>query len=82
MVYSSNAQHAHMNFISGRIITIKLKAIYLNPDELKLLVEQIIDFDSFNQNRYDLWSLFIIQELDPIFQILNGPTYPHLVKNF
>lgn len=61
---------------------IKLKTMDLNQNYLKLLVEQIIDFDSFSQNGYYLWSFFRVQEWSPIFDMLNGPTYPHLVKDF
>lgn len=60
---------------------IKPKTIDLNQDDLKLLVEQIVDFDSFNQNGYDLQSFFIVQEQSLIFDMLNVLTYPYLVKD-
>lgn len=62
-------------------MTIKPKTMDLNQDDLKLLVEQIIDFDSFTQNGYDLWRFVIVQEWSSFFDILNGPTYIHLVKD-
>ncbi|CAL5202945.1 unnamed protein product [Lathyrus oleraceus] len=82
MASLSNAQHAQMNVISDRSMTIKPRAMDLNQEDLKLLVEQIIDFNSFSHNGYDLWSFFRIQEWAPIFEMRNGPNYPHLVKNF
>lgn len=82
MASSSNAQHAHMNVASDKSMTIKPKPTNLNQDEYNLLVEQIIDFDSFNQNGYDLWSFFKIHEWNPILNMLNRPNYPLLVKDF
>lgn len=62
-------------------MTIKPKAMDLNQDGLKLLVEQIVNFDSFSQNGYDVWSFFRVQELSLIFDMLYSPTYPYLVKD-
>ncbi|XP_050897528.1 uncharacterized protein LOC127104386 [Lathyrus oleraceus] len=54
----------------------------LNQDDLKLLVEQITDFDYFSKNGYNLWIFFKVQEWSSFFDMLNGSTYPYLVKDF
>lgn len=55
--------------------------MYIGKEDLKLLVEQIVDFNSFNQNGYSLWSYFIVQEWSSFFDMLNGPTYPHMEQS-
>lgn len=55
MASSSKAQNAHMIINSGKSVKIKPKTMNLNQDDLKLLMEQIVDFDYFNQNGYNLW---------------------------
>lgn len=50
------------------------KTMNLNLKDLKLLVEQIVDFDSFNKNGYDLWSYFRVQKWSSFFEMMNGPT--------
>lgn len=64
-------------------MTINPETMQLNQDDIKLLVGKIVgfDFDSFSQNGYNLYSLFRIQEWSSSFDMLNGPTYPHLVKD-
>lgn len=78
MATSSNT---HMIVKFGKSMTIKPKTMDLNQSDLKLLVEKIVNVDSFIQNGYDLWSFFRVQECFSIFDMLNGPTYPHLVKD-
>ncbi|CAL5196258.1 unnamed protein product [Lathyrus oleraceus] len=78
----SFAQHAHMIVEFVKSLTIKSKTMAINQEDLKLLVEQIIDFDSSNQNGYDSWSYFRVQEWSSFFDMLNEPTYPHLVRDF
>jgi len=41
-----------------------------------------VDFASLKRNGMDLESLIAVQELFPYFDMLNGPTYVTLVKNF
>lgn len=70
-----------MNVESGKSLTIKPKTINIKKENLKLIVKQIIDFDSFNHNGYDLLSFFIVQKWYSFVDMLNGPTYPHLVRD-
>lgn len=82
MASSSKAQTAHMIVNSRKSITIKPKTMNLNQDDLKLLVEQIFNFDSFSQNGYNLCRFFKTQEWSSFFDMMNEPTYPYLVKYF
>lgn len=44
----ASSSNAHMIVKTGKSMTIKPKTMNLNQDDLKLLVEQIVDFDSFS----------------------------------
>ena len=41
-----------------------------------------MDFASLKRNGMNLESLIIVQEMFPYFDMLNGPTYVTLVKDF
>jgi len=44
--------------------------------------ESPVDFASLKRNRMNLESLITVQEMFPYFDMLNGPTYVTLVKDF
>jgi len=44
--------------------------------------ESPVDFASLKRNGMELESLIAVQELFPYFDMLNGPTYVTLVKDF
>jgi len=44
--------------------------------------ESPMDFTSLKRNGMDLESLITVQEMFPYFEMLNGPTYVTLVKDF
>lgn len=54
----------------------------IKENDLKSIVEQVIDFKSFEVNGYSLKEHFKVQGWMQFFNILNGPTYPFLVKDF
>lgn len=54
----------------------------VRENELKLILEKIMDFESFSVNGYPLRDYFEVKGWIPQFEILNGPTYPYLVKDF
>lgn len=54
----------------------------VRENELKLTMEEIVDFESFNVNGYPLKEYFEVQGWMPYFEMLNGPIYPYLVNNF
>ncbi|XP_050878078.1 uncharacterized protein LOC127081894 [Lathyrus oleraceus] len=53
----------------------------IRENDLKLIMEQIVDFKSFEVNVYPLKEHFEFQRWLHLFDILNGPTYPYLVKD-
>jgi len=51
-------------------------------DSFEVQSESPVDFASLKRNRMDLESLIAVQEMFPYFEMLNGPTYVTLVKDF
>lgn len=54
----------------------------LREEDLNLIIEQIIDFECFRFNGFALKTYFKAQGWMNYFEMLNGPTFPYLVKNF
>ena len=61
---------------------IKSKAMVIPLDSFKVQSESPVDFASLKRNGMDLESLITVQEMFPYFEMLNGPTYVTLVKDF
>jgi len=51
-------------------------------DSFEVQSESPVDFASLKRNGMDLESLIAVQEMFPYFEMLNGPTYLTLVKDF
>jgi len=51
-------------------------------DSFEVQSESPVDFASLKRNGMDLESLITVQEMFPYFDMLNGPTYVTLVKDF
>ena len=51
-------------------------------DNLEVLCELIIDFESLKENGFDLYEEVKAQGWDKYFDRLVGPTFPILVKEF
>lgn len=77
----SYSQKTPMNVESGKSIHIKPRTMDISKEDLKLIVENIVDFKSFNLNGYSLWNFFKELKWELTIDMLNGPTYPHLVRN-
>src|SRR4030043_2149890 len=71
-----------VNTSSGKSLNIKPNTTSVPKDSLKVLVEQVIDFDSLLRNGIQVSRFFSAQSLNPFFRIHHGPTYTELVKNF
>jgi hypothetical protein len=54
----------------------------LRYDELRLVTEQSVDFESLRINQHDLRGYFETQGWIDYFDMLNGSIYPYLVKDF
>ncbi|XP_050878186.1 uncharacterized protein LOC127082005 [Lathyrus oleraceus] len=66
---------------SGKALKIKHRTLMLRKDDLKLIIEQIVDFESFRVNGFSLKASFEVQGWINYFKMLNGPTSPYLVKD-
>jgi len=51
-------------------------------ESFEVQIESPVDFASLNRNRMDMDTLMAAQEMFPYFDMLNGPTYVKLVKDF
>ena len=60
---------------SGKALKIKPNTTNVSKDSLKVLVEQVVDFDSLMRNGVQVSRFFSAQSLNPFFQIHHGPTY-------
>ncbi|MCI21366.1 50S ribosomal protein L16, partial [Trifolium medium] len=56
--------------------------IEISYNKLDLVMEQHVDFESLRANGYDVKKLFQDQGWLGYFDILNGPVYTELVKDF
>jgi len=61
---------------------IKSKTMAIPFESFEVQSESPVDFASLKRNEMDLESLIAVQELFPYFDMLNGPTYVTLVKDF
>jgi len=61
---------------------IKPKTMVIPLDSFEVQSESPVDFASLKRNEMDLESLITVQEMFPYFEMLNGPTYVTLVKDF
>src|SRR4030042_5836492 len=83
MVASSSISSANViDTTSEQSMKIKPNITSVPKDSLKVLIEQVIDFDALARNRIQVARFFSAQKLSPFFQMHPGPTYVELVKNF
>jgi len=61
---------------------LKPKTMVIPLDSYDVQSESPVDFASLKRNEMDLESLIAVQEMFPYFEMLNGPTYLTLVKDF
>ena len=70
---------------SNSNLQIKPKKMAIPLDSFEAQSESPVDFASLKRNGrngMDLESLIVVQEMFPYFEMLNGPTYATLVKDF
>jgi len=51
-------------------------------ESFEVQIESLVDFASLKRNGMDMDTLMAAQEMFPYFDMLNGPTYLNLVKDF
>src|SRR4030065_2521262 len=79
---ASSIPVSSVNTSSRKALKIKPNTTNVPKDSLKVLVEQVVDFDSLMRNGVQISRFFSAQSLNPFFQIHHGPAYTELVKNF
>ena len=77
---SSSSKQASGSSSSGLQIKPKTMAIPLESFEVQS--ESPVDFASLNRNRMEIDALIAAQQMFPYFEMLNGPTFVTLVKDF
>jgi hypothetical protein len=85
MASSSTSTHVppkSINIDSQQPLSNKPETTTLKAAELRLVMEQPVDFESLKANKFDLKELFEQQGWMNYFEMLNGDIYPTLVKDF
>jgi len=67
---------------TGSSYVIKPKTMAIPFESFEVQVESLVDFASLKRNGMNLNALMVAQHLFPYFNMLNGPTYVKLVKDF
>jgi len=67
---------------SSSNLQIKPKTMAIPSESFEVQSESLVDFASLKRNGMNLDSLITVQEMFPYFDMLNGPTYVTLVKDF
>jgi len=67
---------------SSSHLQIKSKTMAIPFESFEVQSESPVDFASLNRNEMDMDALIAAQEMFPYFEMLNGPTYVTLVKDF
>ncbi len=62
--------------------SIKPITVSIPIDSLEVQIESPVDFSSLKRNKVDMDALIVAQKMAGYFQMLNGPTYVNLVKEF
>jgi len=77
---SSISKQASGSSSSG--LQIKPKTMAIPVESFEVQSEYHVDFASLNRNGMEMEALIAAQEMFPYFEMLNGPTYVTLVKDF
>ena len=67
---------------TGSIYSIKPVTLSIPIDSLDVQIESPVDFASLERNGVDMTALISAQKMFEYFQMLNGPTYVNLVREF
>jgi len=67
---------------SSSNLQIKPKTMAIPSESFEVQSESPVDFASLRRNGMNMESLIFVQEMFPYFDMLNGPTYVTLVKDF
>jgi len=78
----SGSSGSGLQINTGSSYVIKPKTVAIPFEAFEVQVESLVDFASLMRNRMNLDALMAAQQMFPYFDILNGPTYVKLVKDF
>lgn len=78
----SSSQQIPLNVDYGESLKTSPRSSSFREEDMELIIEQVVDFKSFAANAYPLSEHFEKQGWMNYFNILNGSTYPLLVKDF
>jgi len=67
---------------SGSGLQIKPKTMAIPYESFEVQIESPVDFASLDRNGMNMDALMAGQQMFPYFDMLNGPTYVKLVKDF
>lgn len=82
MTSTSSSQQAPLTVETRNGFHFKPRTMEIRENDLKFIMEQIVDFKSFEVNGYPLKEHFDIQGWMHFIDMLNDPPYPYLVKDF
>jgi len=66
----------------GKSFHIKPRIMILREEDLKLIIEQMVDFNYLEVNVYRMKELFEYQGWIPFFEMLHGLSYPNPLQDF
>jgi len=78
----SGSSGSGLQIITGSSYVIKPKTMAIPFEYFEVQIESPVDFASLKRNGMNLDALMAAQQLFPYFDMLNGPTYVKLVKDF
>jgi len=79
MASSSSKQASGSNSSN---LQIKSKTMAIPLESFEVQSESPVDFASLNRNGMEMDALIAAQQMFPYFEMLNGPTFVTLVKDF
>jgi len=82
MAEGSSSKAAPMELDIGKSYTVKPRTTQLREDQLVIQVESLVVFVALRRQGVDISSYILLQDFGGYFEILNGPTYENLVKDF
>ena len=78
----SRSSGSGLQINTGTSYVIKPKTMAIPFESFEVQIESPVDFASLKRNGMNLDALMAAQQLFPYFDMLNGPTYVKLVKDF
>lgn len=79
---STSSSHLDVMVIETRKkFNVKPKTMMFGLEELRAVIEHIVNFEALRMNGYSLQDFFKFHGWMKYFDMLNGPTFPYLIKD-